>query len=154
MLINIPKNLNTIEPVMAGIYKVSVTGHKVEKAKSSDNLIIKPELTIQTQTDAMGNKVLGRKLFEQWVVAEANLPIWNTAFKALTGKELNQLGVEAMEVDEFCNLITSMISGKECLVDVQVKHQKKVGDKYESCAPDDPDNQPRNFVKKYSAIAG
>ena len=136
MLINVPKDLGKPEPVMAGIYKVLVTGVKVDQSKSgSGNMLIKPELTIQTQNDADGKKVLGRKVFDNWTVAEQSIGIWATSYKALTGEDLPS---GQFELDEFINMITSKIQGKECLIMIEVETKEDVS---------------RNRIKKYSALA-
>ena len=136
MLINVPKDLGRVEPVMAGIYKAAVTGYKVEKSKSSENMIIKPELTIQTQNDADGKKVMGRKLFDNWTVAEQSIGIWANNYKALTGEDLP---TGQFELDEFVNRVTSKISGRECLVQIEVETKDDIS---------------RNRIKRYSAIVG
>lgn len=139
MLINVPKNLGP-QPVMAGIYLVSCTGAKVDKSKSSDNMVIKPEFSIQNQVDADGNKIQGRKLFDNWTIAEQCLGIWNSGFKALTGIGLDELmGGQSVEIDELINRITSDIQGKQCLVQVVVEESER---------------GPRNTIKKYTPVAG
>jgi len=134
MLINVPKDLGRGQVVMSGIYKVVVTAVKVDKSKSSDNMLIKPEFTIQTQTDANGGKVLGRKVFDNWTIAEKCLGIWNNGYKALTGHDLPS---GDFEMDEFINRVTSDIQGKECLIQIEVQ----AGDQGE-----------RNVIKRYTAI--
>ena len=137
MLINVPKDLGRPEPVMPGIYKVTVTGFKAETSKSgSGNMLIKPELTIQTQNDADGKKVMGRKLFDNWTVAEQSIGIWANNYKALTGEDLP---TGQFELDEFVNRVTSKISGRECLVQIEVETKDDIS---------------RNRIKRYSAIVG
>jgi hypothetical protein len=134
MLINIPKDCGKPQLVLSGIYKVLVTGIKVDKSKSSENMLIKPELTIQTQSDANGQKVMGRKLFDNWTVAESSIGIWANHYRALTG---NDLPVGEFEIDEFINRITSDIQGKEALVQVEVQTN---------------DQGERNVVKRYTKL--
>ena len=156
MLINIPTSLKNNTTVMAGIYKVVVSGCKVEKSKNSDNMIIKPELTILTQTDANGEKVIGRKLFDNWTVAEQCLGIWNNGYKALTGKGLEEvMGGKSLEMDEFMNRITSDIQAKECLVQINLVFQKPNGTGgYTNCPSDDPEANGKNNIVKYHKIEG
>lgn len=105
---------NTVPP---GLYKVSVTGHKVRTSQTG-NLVIAPEFTITTQEAPDGTKVHGRKLFGNWTITEAAIGIVNTGYKALTGTDL-PLG--DLEIDELVNVITSNIQGKECLLDVELR---------------------------------
>lgn len=135
MLINVPKDLGRPEPIMAGIYKAAVTNVKVDKSKSSENMLIKPELTIQSQSDADGKKVMGRKVFDNWTVAETSIGIWASHYKALTGEDLPS---GQFEIDEFINMITSKISNKECIIQIEVETKDDVS---------------RNRIKRYSAIS-
>lgn len=134
MLINVPKNVGSGNLVPAGVYRVCWTGYKTRTSEAG-NFCIAPEFTIQTQQAPDGSKVQGRKLFDNWTVTEASIGIWNTAFKALTGSDLPEGN---FEIDEFANRVTSMCSGKEMIVLVEIKPDRNEVD--------------RTVIKKYSAI--
>jgi hypothetical protein len=152
MKISVPKDVGAGNVIHAGIYRFRATGTKVAKSQNSDNMLINVEFTCQSPTDSEGGKVMGRKLFETWTVAEQCLSIWNNGYKALTGHDIP---MGDYEIDEFLNRITSDITNKECIIELGIEYQHKGTDgKWTSCAPDAEGVVPRNKVKKYLPLTG
>ena len=153
MKISVPKEMNTNNVFPAGIYRFTIsTTPKVDKSASSDNLLIKPEFTCMTPVGPDGSKTQGRKVWDNWTVAPQCLPIWNNAFKALTGADIP---AGDFEIDEFVNMITSQVTGKECILEIGIDYQKKdAAGKWVKCGPDDPDVVQRNRIKKAMSVGG
>lgn len=135
MRINIPQNIgqNNVPPA---IYKVRCTGVKSRNSQAG-NLVIVPELTIQTQGPDESVKTIGRKLFGNWTMTEDSLPVVNTAYKALTGRDLP---VGDFELEELVLRISNDILNKECLVQVEIRKS--------------PDGVDRNDIKRWTKIEG
>lgn len=136
MKINIPKDVGKPQSVPPGIYRVRVTGSKIRTSQSG-NLCVGPELTIQNQGPDESVKTVGRKVFDNWTLAESSIGIVNTAYKALTGHDLP---AGEFELDELANRITSDVLNREAIVEVVI-------------APD-LNGVDRNSVKKWTKIEG
>jgi len=133
MKISVPKDLNSFSVVPAGIYRAAVTGYKCGTS-AAGNPKISVEMTIQSD-GPNGEKTVGRKVFDNLTLTENALGIVDSKFKALTG---DNLPVGDFEIDEFMNMITSRINGREAVIEVTITSG---------------DNGERNNIKKMTAIS-
>jgi hypothetical protein len=111
------------KPFSAGVYKGIVgTPMKLQKTKSGKDMMV-AEIIITTQGPNSNEKTIGRKLFENLVIAENMMWNLDNFLKACTGRGITEHWNEgdSLEVDPFFMKFSNLCCGKEVVVVVTVE---------------------------------
>lgn len=114
MRIVVPTDLNPPQ-VPPGIYKARISGHKVAKAKSSDNTLLQLELTILSQGPSADVNTQGRKVFDQIPITEGTLFRLNFPYKAVVGSDIP---AREYSEEELINTVVGAILNKEVVISI------------------------------------